>query len=268
MPLSRRSAVNADSVNKSLPMKLIQITDPHLHADPAARSRTGVPFAQLEAVVVAVIAECPDVVVVTGDISQDESAASYAAAARLFDTLPCPWYWLPGNHDRLDIMAAERPLADAVELGDWRMLLLNTQVPGKPHGRLGAERLSALERQLEDNDRPTLIAMHHPPVAVGADWMDAIGLKDREAFWQALALYPQVQTVVFGHAHQALASTVTCAGQTVGVYGCPAAADQFLPDAKHFAVDAEASPGYRVLTLDARGASTRVERVRMAQHSE
>lgn len=248
-------------------MRLVQITDPHLHADPAARSRTGIPFAQLQTVVAAVIAECPDAVVVTGDISQDESAASYAAAARLFDTLPCPWHWLPGNHDQRELMAVEHELVDAVALGDWRMLLLDTQVPGAPHGELGEHKLAALAAQLEDDDRPTLIAMHHPPVAVGADWMDAIGLKDSAAFWQALGAYPQVKTVLFGHAHQVFSVTVACAGQAVEVYGCPAAADQFLPDAEHFAVDAEASPGYRVLMLDARGASTRVERVRMAQHS-
>jgi Icc protein len=94
--------------------------------------------------------------------------------------------------------------------------------------------------------------------------MDAIGLKDSDAFWQALSAYPQVKAVLFGHAHQVFSGTVACAGREVDVYGCPAAADQFLPDAEHFAVDAEASPGYRVLTLDAQGASTRVERVKVA----
>jgi len=252
-------------------MRLVQITDPHLHADPAERSRTGVPFAQLEAVVAAVIAERPDAVVVTGDISQDESAASYAAAARLFDTLPCPWYWLAGNHDQRELMAAEHALVDAVVLGDWRMLLLDTQVPGAPHGELGERKLTALATQLEEDDRPTLIAMHHPPVAVGARWMDAIGLKDRDAFWQSLSAYPQVKTVLFGHAHQAFSGTFThtpTAGSraaAVDVYGCPAAADQFLPDAQHFAVDIEASPGYRVVALDAAGMDTRVERVTIAR---
>lgn len=243
-------------------MKLIQITDTHLHADPATRSRTGVPHARLEAVVAAVIAERPDAVIVTGDISQDETPASYAAAVRLFDTLPCPWHWLPGNHDRLDLMAAERPLVEAVELGDWQMLLLNTQVPGEPQGRLGRERLDALQRQLERLERPTLIAMHHPPVVVGTDWMDAIGLEDRDAFWRLLDGHDRVQAVVFGHAHQAFATTLTdSSGHAVGVYGCPAAADQFLPGATHFAVDAEARPGYRVLTLDSQPLATRVERV-------
>lgn len=242
-------------------MKLIQITDTHLHADPLARSRTGVPFARLEAVIAAVRAERPDAVIVTGDISQDETPASYAAAARLFETLPCPWYWLPGNHDRLDLMAAERELVDAVDLGAWHMLLLNTRVPGKPHGALGAEKLAALAAWLEGNRRPVLIAMHHPPVAVGAAWMDAIGLEDSEAFWRTLAHYPQVQTVLFGHAHQAFSRVVACAAHRVQVYGCPAAADQFLPDAVSFAVDAEASPGYRVMTLSESGFSTRLERV-------
>lgn len=244
-------------------MRLVQITDPHLHADPAARSRTGIPFAQLQAVVAAVIDERPDAVVITGDISQDESVSSYAAAARLFDTLSCPWHWLPGNHDRRQLMAAQHELADTVALGDWRMLLLDTQVPGAPHGELGEYKRAALTARLESDERPTLIAMHHPPVAVGADWMDAIGLKDSAAFWQALSASPQVKAVLFGHAHQAFSCRVDNGATRIAVYGCPAAADQFLPKAKHFAVDAEASPGYRVLTLGPRGVSTRVERVKM-----
>ncbi|WP_344702180.1 metallophosphoesterase [Halomonas cibimaris] len=242
-------------------MKLIQMTDLHLHADPAARSRTGVPFSRLQAVVAAASAEQPDAVVVTGDISQDETAASYAAAARLLDTLACPWHWLPGNHDRLERMAAERAPPAAVDLGGWRMLLLDTQVPGAPYGRLGVRKLAAMATQLDKDRRPTLIAMHHPPVAVGAAWMDAIGLADCDAFWRTLAGYPQVRTVLFGHAHQTFAGQRQNAGRTVDVYGCPAAADQFLPGATHFAVDPDASPGYRVLALDGGHLSTRVVRV-------
>ncbi|BBI73469.2 hypothetical protein HAALTHF_30190n [Vreelandella aquamarina] len=79
-------------------------------------------------------------------------------------------------------MAAEHPLLEEVDLEQWRLLLLNTQVVGKPHGELGSAALSALAERLEQDDRPTLIAMHHPPVDVGAAWMDAIGLQDRDAF--------------------------------------------------------------------------------------
>ncbi len=95
-------------------------------------------------------------------------------------------------------MAAERPMLDEVDLEQWRLLLLNTHVPGKPHGELGAAKLTALAERLEQDERPVAIVMHHPPVDVGADWMDAIGLQDRDAFWQLLSAYPRSRSFCLG----------------------------------------------------------------------
>ena len=242
-------------------MRLIQITDSHLYADKQARSRAGIPWQQFQRVLEAVITERPDVVVFTGDISQDETAASYALACEALSALPCPWFWIAGNHDQPELMAAEHPLLEEVDLEQWRLLLLNTQVAGKPHGELGSAALSALAERLEQDDRPTLIAMHHPPVDVGATWMDAIGLQDRDAFWQLLSAYPQVKMILFGHAHQAYAQHHQAAGTDIGVYGCPAMADQFLPGAEQFAIDEASRPGYRVVDFNAHEWQTWIERV-------
>lgn len=242
-------------------MRLIQITDAHLHADKQARSRAAIPWPQFEAVLDAVVAERPDVVVVSGDISQDETSASYVHACEALNRLPCPWFWIPGNHDQPELMAAERPMLDEVDLEQWRLLLLDTHVPGKPHGELGAAKLTALAERLEQDERPVAIVMHHPPVDVGADWMDAIGLQDRDAFWQLLSAYPQVKIILFGHAHQAFAQHQPLAGSAIGTYGCPATSDQFLPGAETFAVDEASRPGYRVVELHGEEWQTWVERI-------
>lgn len=230
-------------------MRVVQITDAHLYADTAARSRAGIPWRQFQQVLSAVVAEKPDIVLFTGDVSQDESAASYALAVQALEQLPCPWYWLPGNHDQPEFMAAERPMVDQVDFDSWRILLLNTQVEGKPFGELGSARLAKLAEQLESDERPTLIAMHHPPVDVGAVWMDAIGLQDRDAFWQLLSKHPQVKIILFGHVHQAYAEHRRIGEAMIDVYGCPAMADQFLPGAEQFAIDEASRPGYRVIDL-------------------
>jgi len=230
-------------------VRLVQISDAHLHAVIEARSRAGVPWRQFQQVLSAVKAEQPDIVIFTGDISQDESAASYSLAVQAMETLPCPWYWLPGNHDQLALMTAEHPLMGEVDVRPWRILLLNTQVEGKPFGKLGSEQLAKLQEQLEQDDRPTLIAMHHPPVDVGAVWMDAIGLQDRDAFWELISKYPQVNIILFGHVHQAYAEHHRLGENTIDVYGCPAMADQFLPGAEQFAIDEASRPGYRIVDL-------------------
>ncbi|WP_324615525.1 phosphodiesterase [Halomonas salipaludis] len=246
-----------------LRMRLIQITDCHLLADPLAPSRAGFPLRQLQAVVEHARRRRPDVVLVSGDVSQDGTPASYRHALEVFAELDCPWYWLPGNHDHLADMADARALHDQVDLGDWRLLLLNTQVVGEPHGEIGEACCQWLDEQLAADSRPTLIAMHHPPLAVGADWMDAIGLHDRDAFWTAVTPHAHLRAVLCGHIHQAFAGRhelLENAGE-VAVYGAPATADQFLPGAETFSIDQASRPGYRVVELAHDGLSTWVERV-------
>ncbi|MDY7115635.1 phosphodiesterase [Halomonas sp. SSL-5] len=242
--------------------RLIQISDCHLHADPEARGRRGVPLRQLEAVVSAVNHQRPDLVLVTGDISNDDTPASYALARRTLDALEAPWEWLPGNHDVIEPMAATRPLPAELTLGTWRLLLLDTHLPGEPHGELGEAALEALARRLADDPAgPVLIAMHHPPLAVGSAWLDAIGLRHAEAFWQTLAPFAGVRAILCGHIHQAFVGRRAGEEGEVMVYGCPSTIDPFLPGSASFAVDPVARPGYRVVDLDGARLATRVERV-------
>ncbi len=242
-------------------MRLIQITDCHLHADPEARSRIGVPHRQLARVVAAAASLRPDLVLLTGDVSEDRTAGSYAQAERLLAPLDCPWVWLPGNHDEPGLMADRRPFHEAVDLGERRLLLLDTQRLGQEAGELGEARLAAFASRLAEDERPTLVAMHHPPVAVGSAWMDALGLTDAEAFWDTLAVHPNVEAVLCGHIHQAFVGHGPEAAGRVPVYGCPSTSDQFLPGSEDFALDEASRPGFRVVDLEREGFSTWVERV-------
>lgn len=242
-------------------MRLVQITDCHLLADPQARSRAGFPLRQLHAVVEHARHRRPDIVLVTGDISQDETPVSYRHAAEAFATLECPWFWIPGNHDDTRLMAEQHDILDVLDLGAWRLLTLDTQVSGQPHGELGQVKLQTLAARLEEDSRPTLLAMHHPPLEVGSAWMDAIGLHDREALWQILAAYGQVRAILCGHIHQAFASHHALPDSEIAVYGTPATADQFLGGAPEFAVDEASRPGYRIVDLHGVSLTTWVERV-------
>lgn len=158
-------------------------------------------------------------------------------------------------------MDTAHPLAECVELKEWRLLLLDTQLPGHPSGALGRDKLAALMAQLEKSSTSTVIAMHHPPVDVGATWMDAINLQDKADFWAVLSGYPQVKMVLFGHAHQAYCQKKELANFSVAVYGSPATADQFLPHAEAFAVDDVSLPGYRVIDFEGASWRTRIARV-------
>ncbi|MFQ3787843.1 phosphodiesterase [Halomonas sp. A29] len=242
-------------------MRLVQITDCHLHADPDARSRAGFPLRQLESVVAAVRDEHPDVVIVSGDISQDETAASYQHAHRVLSALECPWFWLGGNHDQQELMKDVKPIRDDIDLAGWRLVVADTSVKGYAHGELGEERIGALIERLEQDERPTLLVMHHPPLTVGSAWLDEIGLRDRDALWQALASFPQVKAILCGHIHQAFAGRQKLEHGEVMVYGCPSTTDQFLAGSDDFAIDEASRPGYRVFNLSGEAWLTWVERV-------
>ena len=93
--------------------------------------------------------------------------------------------------------------------GSLRVLVLDTTRPGQDAGELGAERLEWLDAELSAApELPTLVAMHHPPLAVGIAQWDAIGLPagDRDALGTVIRRHPQVRRLVAGHVHRTIAS--------------------------------------------------------------
>lgn len=243
-------------------MRVIQITDCHLHADPQARCRTGVAFAQFEAVVERAVQLLPDRVIVSGDVSQDHSPESYALAQQVLSRLDCPWHWLAGNHDQPELMAPHQPLPGEVAAGHWRLLLADTHWSGHARGQLGDIELKTLDERLgQDTERPVLLFMHHPPLDVGSVWLDALGLVDREALRDVLDRHTQVRAIVCGHIHQAFAGEFATSSAQIAVYGTPSTSDQFLPGSEEFALDTGSSPGFRVIDLGDGEFASWVERV-------
>lgn len=243
-------------------MLIIQLSDSHLKADPAGVYRDVDVDARLTSMLAAVARHQPDLIVLSGDVSDDGSLASYQRAAEHLDALGCRWLWLPGNHDHPATMAEVRTLAPVIHLDGWQIILLNSWIDGEEGGRLGDEQLARLEAQLAGDGSPALIVLHHPPVSVEADWMNEIGLEDRDAFWAGPGRYDHLQAVLCGHIHHEL----TCLQNGVPVMSVPAMAAQFVPDSPDFAVDSHAPGGFRLLRLcvDAAGRpclSTRVEYV-------
>lgn len=188
---------------------LAQLSEPHITVGPRDREAS----AALEAAVGAVLALAtpPDAVVVTGDLTDTGSDAELSRFHELMAPLAAfGVHLLAGNHDDVHSLPDATFVADA---GDLRLVGVDSTVPGKPHGRLDRERLLWLEAAVT-SDRPTVVAMHHPPIRTGIPAMDAIGLEpaERDALAAVLRAHPNVLRVVSGHAHRAVTG---CLG------GCP-----------------------------------------------
>jgi Icc protein len=240
------------STGTDRPVRVLQVTDPHLFAD-AATEIYGIRTAESFAAVVAQAAAAGprlDAVLVTGDIGDDLSEPAYGRFRDTLAPLGVPVYCLPGNHDEPSTMArlfagTGFQFGGSAMLGSWRLVLLDSHVPGEPFGRLGAEALARLERELASaRDRPTLVAVHHPPMPVGSDWIDALGLQDGPALLELLARHPAARAVTSGHVHQAFEGRYA----QLRLFTTPSTCAQFTPGTEQCVMDTR-PPGWRRLEL-------------------
>src|SRR5690554_267663 len=191
------------------PLKVLQLTDPHL----MAREDGALLGVNTRESLSAVIEEAlrshgqPDLVLATGDISQDASVASYHYFGQKLEVFQCPSAWIAGNHDDSATMYAVADEFDARRrqfvLGGWHFVMLDSSVHGKVYGELSADELAFLDQSLsEHSGLPAMVCLHHHPVDIGSDWMNQIGLKNREAFWQVIDKHPQVKVVLWSRSNQ------------------------------------------------------------------
>ncbi|MBV4489618.1 3',5'-cyclic-AMP phosphodiesterase [Pseudomonas oryzicola] len=248
--------------DQSRPVHVVQLTDAHLFADPAGSMLGLNTRDSLRHVVAQVRREqsLVDLLLCTGDLSQDASVASYEAFRELTAPFAVPTRWLPGNHDEARVMAqvAAELMQAVTDIGAWRIVMLNTAVPGATHGWLQDEQLAVLKAALESaGDRHCLVCLHHQPVDIGCAWIAPIGLRNAQALFAIVDAYPQVRALLWGHVHQPWDEMR--AGRRL--LATPSTCIQFAAGSADFKVSEE-QPGYRWLRLHADGRlETGVERV-------
>ncbi|GAB3284201.1 3',5'-cyclic-AMP phosphodiesterase [Parahaliea aestuarii] len=192
-----------------------------------------------------------DLVVATGDLADGGAPAAYLrlqAALQAF----CPrQFWLPGNHDDCAAMAAvpgsEELLCGDLRIGNWQILLLNSQIPGEIGGEIGADQLGALQRALQsaaDDRLHTLVCLHHQPVPIGCDWLDEQRVADADALFAVVERFPGVKALLWGHVHQ----EVDRRRGDLRLLSSPSTCVQFAPGSEDFQAD-DQPPGYRWLEL-------------------
>ena len=233
-------------------VRLVQVTDSHIFADPDG-CLLGLNTRQsFEAVCERVSREewRPDALLATGDLSQDASPESYQYLADYFKEIDIPTFWLPGNHDNpetMDMYLSNNKVLQAKQLliGHWQVILLDSSVRGKVHGELAESQLAFLEKALKRYpDKHALVTLHHQPLNVGSKWLDQIGLHNSQAFNEIIDKYPQVKSVLWGHVHQEFESR-----RKGKVWiSTPSSCVQFKPGSEDFSAGVEA-PGYRYLNL-------------------
>lgn len=242
---------------KDTPLRLLQISDTHLHAAADSRMRGVTTYATLLSVLEHVRRDPRwpvHAILATGDIVQDESRAGYERFRATVEPLGVPVLSIPGNHDDPKLMdevltGGRFQVGGELREGSWSVVMLSTFLAGEDAGGLGPVRLQGLRKSLAANSRQhVLVAMHHHPLPMGSTWLDGVALRDSKAFWEIIDSFPNVRVVLSGHVHQASDQQ----RGSVRFLSTPSTCAQFLPGSDFFALD-DRPPGLRWLTLHADG---------------
>jgi 3',5'-cyclic AMP phosphodiesterase CpdA len=237
------------------PTLFVQLSDLHIGGNENGMD----PIPRLEAVIEAVRAlpNRPDAALISGDLTDDGAETGYLVAREMLVRLEVPLHVIPGNHDDRSRLreafdlpgAGDEPINYSATVGDLRLVAFDSIVPGQDPGDFPPEQLRWLDEELAaEPQAPTLLALHHPPLATGiAEW-DAINLlvAQREALAGVVARHPQLLGIAGGHLHRVATSVL--AGRPV--LAAPSTYWQVRPDFeeedKYVVVD---SPGFAIHAL-------------------
>lgn len=235
-------------------MRLLHVTDPHLSADEETVFGGEPPWQNLRRVVDAIAARdsSAELLLLGGDVAEDQAPATYQQARVLLDRLPMPRLAVPGNHDDRELLErhlvtdANDPIAELRRLG-WELHLLDSQIPGTVKGRIGEEQLAGLRHALHTSDAVAhLVVVHHD---IAQEPGVSAGLLDPEPLLDVLLSSDTRIVILSGHRHSSF-------GVTIGrltILVTPATSVQFNPRAEGLVPANPTMPAYRVLKLGANG---------------
>jgi Icc protein len=171
----------------------------------------------------------PDFVVISGDLADTPTAEEYQYLKRLLASLKLPFAGIPGNHDSRELMRAafpsasyafgSGPLNQKIEVAGLDLLLMDSSVHRKPHGKLDEPTVQWLETELaSSSDRPALLFLHHPPFKAGIWHMDRQNLLNADQLAAIVRRHPRVRLIATGHVHRAALTIFAGVPTTI----CPA----------------------------------------------
>lgn len=195
-------------------MIIAQISDMHIQQDRRLLRDKFDAAGNLETCIAQLNALKPDLVLATGDLVHTGTRAEYAFLSELLAPLEIPLYLMPGNHDDRQLMREFFPKHSYLFNGSDRLnhviacdginiMMLDSIIPGNDEGAIGEEQLAWLDARLHRAAHlPAIIALHHPPFATGARFIDNFFCADGPELRLLVARHPNVLRVISGHLHR------------------------------------------------------------------
>ena len=190
----------------------------------------------------------PDALIVTGDISNDGTKTTYDRAYKKIKELRLPALCIPGNHDDRKNLIKHLPseFSDTLlVIKNFILIGLDSTVKSSSEGLLSSDELEKMQYLLQENtSKNVIICLHHQPVIIDSDWIDKIGLKNKNDFFKIIKEYDHIKGIFFGHIHQ----NYFINQNNIEIYGTPSTCRQFKPKEKNFKMDL-LPPAYRRIEL-------------------
>lgn len=206
-------------------LRILHLSDTHLFGD----DRLHFGKVDTTATLDAMLARCAsltdlDLIVVSGDCSDDGSPHSYRKLAERIEPLAqrhrAPVVYAMGNHDDRAGFAAvlgnghpggqtggDRPIDGVSTVRGWRVITLDTSVPGgAAYGMLQQSQLDWLSDELAtDSGHGSIVLMHHPPINAQTSLLRTMQLQDPAELAKVID-DSDVKLILAGHFHHQLAS--------------------------------------------------------------
>lgn len=152
-----------------------------------------------------------DIIIITGDLSNDGSASSYELVDNAFCEINKPIFCCPGNHDNIqnlqNTLRHIKYIKD-INYDNWHFVFMNSVIPdefnpdvNKARGYLNKYDLNNLEKMLLQESYNTVIVMHHPAIEPDG-WLNRRLLENKEEFMKIISKYQHVKMVLMGHSHE------------------------------------------------------------------
>jgi len=149
----------------------------------------------------------PDAVVVTGDLTDWGLREEYGMVRKFLERIRPDLYLVAGNHDARtngyrifeEMFCTERHRYYHTDMGDWRLIGLDSSEPDIDDGHIGREQMRWLSEAL-DTDRKKMLMLHHHLIPIPDTGRDRNILVDAGTVLKLL-VENRTDIVLTGHKH-------------------------------------------------------------------
>lgn len=210
-------------VQANISPTLAQITDLHIGSGWNENAQ------RLETIIQSINKEVsPFLTLITGDLVQEGTIKAYEYLRRLLEHLEAPYYIIPGNHDNRVVLKQvfngmtyvnnkDERIDYCIDIPQlpFKLLALDTVVPGKFYGQLSEEQLQKIIEVCQETSKPLVIFMHHPPLTVEtidpftlqyfreflSELLEGLQFIGAKTFAAKIPYLPSLCAILSGHLH-------------------------------------------------------------------